>query len=70
MNLFWILKVLWIFFGEITNEISFRGHFLCILESFLNVNVQNGYIVLCCKKSKYFFGCLIFLIYFWVFSRC
>ena len=63
MNLFWILKVLWIFLVKSQMRLVL-GVIFMYFRVFLNVNVQNGYIVLCCKKSKYFLGCLIFLIYF------
>ena len=37
---------------------------LCILGSFLKVNIQNGDIFLGCKISNIFLGCFKFLIFF------
>ena len=42
------MKILWIFFGVITQLDYIKGPFLCILEYFLKVKVQNG---------RYFGGC-------------
>ena len=42
------MKILWIFFGVITKLVYIKGSFLCILVSFVKVNVQNG---------GYFLGC-------------
>ena len=42
------MKILWIFFGVITKLDYIKGSFLCILGSFLKVNVQNG---------GYYLGC-------------
>ena len=42
-----------------------KGSFLCILGSFLKVNVKNGGIFFWLLKSQIFFwGCLKFLIFF------
>ena len=41
---FGVTKILWLFFWLSQNWTIFRGRFLCILESFLMVKVQNeGY---------------------------
>ena len=45
---FWGMKILCIFWGVIRKLDYIKGSFLCILEYFLKVNVQNGGI---------FFGC-------------
>ena len=42
MNIFWGMKILWIFLGVITKFDYIQGSFLYILGSFLKVNVQNG----------------------------
>ena len=42
MNIFWGMKILWIFFGVITKFDYIKGSFLCILGSFLTVKVQKG----------------------------
>ena len=47
-----------IFLGSSQNWTSFYGLFLCILGSFLKVNMQNRDIFLGCKNFKYFFGVL------------
>ena len=57
INIFWGMKILWIFFGVITKLDSILASFLCILGSFLKVIVQNG---------GYFFGLLRFQIFFGV----
>ena len=36
------MKILWIFFGVITNLDYIKGSFLCILGSFLKVKVKKG----------------------------
>ena len=56
MNIFWGMKILWIFWGVITKLDYIKGSFLCILGSFLKVKVQNG---------GYFLGLLKFQICFW-----
>ena len=35
------VKILWMFFGVITKLDCLKGSFLCIVWSFLKVNVQN-----------------------------
>ena len=58
MNIFWGMKILWIFFwghpkiGLVLGVISMN------LGSFLKVNIQNRDIVLGCKNFKYLFGVL------------
>ena len=42
MNFFLGMKILWIFLWVITKLDWFQGSFLCILGSFLKVNLQNG----------------------------
>ena len=47
MNIFWCMKILWIFFffwggGSSQTWTIFMGSFLYILGSFLKVKVQNG----------------------------
>ena len=62
MNNFWSMKILWTFFffwgggGVITKLDWFQGSFLCILGSFLEVNLQNGDIFWGCLYLKYFLG--------------
>ena len=60
-----------IFWGHHKIELVL-GLFLCILGSFLKVNEQNGDICFWVAKiSNIFFGCLIFLIiFFLVNGRC
>ena len=57
INIFWGMKILWIFFGGHHKIGLYLGVILCILGSFLKVKVQNG-------------GCLKFLIFFGVNGRC
>ena len=56
MNIFWGMKILWIFFwGSSQNWATLRVismHF----RVFLKVKVQNWDIFLGCKNFKYFFG--------------
>ena len=47
-----------IFLGSSPNWTSFKGFFLCILGSFLKVNIQNLDIFWGCKNFKYFLGAL------------
>ena len=56
MNIFGVMKILWIFFGSSQN-----WTFLCILWSFLKVRVQNGDIFGELQKFQIFLG---------VYSRC
>ena len=42
MNIFWGMKILWIFFGGHHKIGLYKGLFLCILGSFLKVKVQKG----------------------------
>ena len=58
MNIFWGMKILWIFFGVITKLDYIYESFLCILGSFLKVKVQNGGIFEGCLNFKYIFGVL------------
>ena len=44
-----------IFLGSSQNWTSFRGLFLCILGSFLKVNIQNRDIFWVAKISDFFF---------------
>ena len=62
---FWGMKILWIFFGGHHKIGLVWGSFLCILGSFLKVNVQNWDIFGVAKISNIFWGCLKFLIFFW-----
>ena len=41
------MKILWIFFGVITNLDYIKGSFLCILGSFLKVKVKKGDVFVC-----------------------
>ena len=42
VNIYFGMKILWIYFwGSLLNSTSFMGSFLCILGSFLTVNVQR-----------------------------
>ena len=59
------MKNLWKFFGVIPKLDLFQGLFLCILESFLKVKIQNRDIVLGCKNFKYYFGVLEISDIFW-----
>ena len=60
-----------IFFGSSPNWTSFKGFFLCILGSFLKVNIQNLDIFGGCKNFKYFWGALEISDNFWgVKGRC
>ena len=52
------MKILCIFFWVIPKMDNFLGLFLCILGSFLKVNIHNDDISLGCKNFKYFFGVL------------
>ena len=56
--------------GVITKLDYILGSFLCILGSFLKVNVQNGGYFLVAKISNIFLGCLKFLIFSGVNGRC
>ena len=42
MNIFWGMKIVWIFFGVIAKLDYILGAFLCILGYFFKANVQNG----------------------------
>ena len=53
-NIFWGMKILWIFFGGYHKIGLVWGSFLCILGSFLR-----------CTELGYFFGLLKFQIFFW-----
>ena len=56
INIFWGMKILWIFFGGVTTKLAYiQGSFLCILGSFLKGQVQNG---------GYFLGFLKFQTFF------
>ena len=58
------MKIVWIFFGVITKLDYIKGSFICILESFLKVKVQNGGYFWGFVKFQIFLGCLKFLIFF------
>ena len=64
------MNVAWIFFGgHLKIELYLRV--LCILGSFLKVNVQNGgYFLGVAKISNIFWRCSKFLILFWMNGRC
>ena len=70
MNIFWGMKILWIFLGVITKIDYVYGPLLCILGSFLEVKVQNGGYFGVAKISIIFLGCLKFLIFLGVNGRC
>ena len=72
MNIVLGMKILWIFFwGHLQIGLVLRGFFLCILGSFLKVNIQNLDIFLGCKNFKYFLGALEISDIFWgVKGRC
>ena len=55
MNIFWGMKILWIFLGVITKLDYIKGSLLCILGFFFKVKVQNW---------GYFWGLLKFQIFF------
>ena len=57
-NYFFGSKILWKCFGVITKLDYILGSFLCILGSFLKVNVQNEGHFLGCLNFKYFFEVL------------
>ena len=60
-----------IFLGSSQNWTIFRGHFLCILWSFLKVlRTEWGIFFWVAKISNIFFECLKFLIFFRVNGRC
>ena len=63
MNIFLDMNILWIFFWVITKLEYIESSFLCILGSFLKVNVQNGGYFLGLLNFKYFLGCLKLLIF-------
>ena len=52
------MKILWIFLGVITKLVYIKESFLCILESFLKVKVQNGEYFLGLLKFQTFLGVL------------
>ena len=58
MNIFWSMKILWIFFGVITKLDYTYGSFLCTLGSFLKVMVQNDGYFWGWLKLQIFFGVL------------
>ena len=70
MNIFWGMNILWIFFWVHPKIGLVLGLFLCILGSFLKVNIQNRDIFWVAKISFFFFflggggGCFKFLIFF------
>ena len=57
MNIFWGMKILWIFFGGQHKIGLYLGVTSMRLRSFLEVKVQNG---------GYFFVLVKFQIFFWV----
>ena len=67
MNIFWGMKILWIFFWGHPKIGLVLGVtlFLCILGSFFKVNIQNRDIFLGCKNFKYFFGVFEISDIFW-----
>ena len=48
LNIFWDMKILWIFFGVIIKLDYINRSFVFILGSFLKVKVQNGGYFLVC----------------------
>ena len=56
MNIFWGMKILWMFFWGHHIIGLYLGSFLCILGSFIKGRVQNG---------GYFLGLIKFQIFFW-----
>ena len=62
MNIFWGMKILWIFFWG-HQKIGLYWSFICILGSSLKVKVQNGGYFFGLQNFKYFFLCLKFLIF-------
>ena len=66
MNIFWGMKILWIFFWVITKLDYIQGSFLCLLGSFLKVKgTEWGVFFGVAKISNIFLGCLKFLIFLW-----
>ena len=53
------MKILWIFLG-----FQLLGSFSMYFRVFFKLDVQNGDIFLGCNFFNYFWGCLIFLLYF------
>ena len=61
------MKILWIFYGVISNLDYIKGSFLCILGSFLKVKVKKGDVFFWgggLLKFQTFLGRLKFLIFF------
>ena len=59
MNIFWGMKILWIFYGGHHKIGLYLGVIsVCILGYFFKVKVQNGGIFGVAKNFKYFFGVL------------
>ena len=65
MNIFWGMKILWIFFWGHPKIGLVLGVIAMYLRSFLKVNIQNQDIFLGCKNFKYFFGVLEISDIFW-----
>ena len=65
MNIFFGMNILWIFFWGHPKIGLVLGVFLCILGSFLKVNIQNrDFFWGVSKISNIFLGCFKFLIFF------
>ena len=64
MNIFWGMKILWIFFWFIT-KLDYRGHFYAFQGLFLRSRYRMGDIFWVAKISFFLWGgCLKFLIFF------
>ena len=64
MDIFWGMKVLWIFFGVFTKLDYIYGVISMLLGSFLKVKVQNVGYYFGLVKFLIFLGCLTILIFF------
>ena len=58
INIFWGVKILWIFFGVITNWTIFRGHFYAFYGLFLRSRHRMGIFLGVSKTSNIFFRVL------------
>ena len=66
MNIFWGMKILWIFWGFITKLDYIYGLFICILGSFHSIKVHiGGYIGGGLLKFQIFLGVLEIPDIFW-----
>ena len=65
INIFWGMKILWIFFlGSPQNLPIFRGHLYAFYGLFSRARYRMGIFLGVAKISNIFLGCLKFLIFF------